>query len=81
MSLRKQSISADILIHTNDALDESAVQHVFEKLNELNGVTEIRFIPNKNHLFMVSYTPNIVNASQLLTTVKKLGHKAQLVGL
>jgi hypothetical protein len=81
MNPTKQSISANILIHTNDVLDESAIQHVFDKLNELNGVTEIRFIPNKNHLLMVSYTPNVVKASQLLTTVKKLGHKAQLVGL
>lgn len=81
MNFTEQSISANILIHTNDALDESAVQHVIDKLNELNGVIEVGFTPNKNHLLMVSYTANAVNASQLLVIVKKLGHKAQLVGL
>jgi len=72
---------AQVLIHTKSALDESAVQEIIQTLSRLDGVSEIRFNPDKEHLIMVSYDPRTAGSSQLLAEVQALGHEAQLVGL
>ncbi len=72
---------AAVLIHTNGALDESAARHVIHKLNQIEGVSETRFTPEKDHLVMVAYDQRAVKAVQLLEKVRELGHEAQLVGL
>jgi len=72
---------AAVLIHTNGALDESTARHVIHKLNQVEGVSETRFIPEKNHLVMVAYDQRAVKAMQLLEKVRELGQEAQLVGL
>ncbi len=72
---------AAVLIHTNGALDESAARHVIHKLHQVEGVSETRFTPEKDHLVMVAYDQRTVKAVQLLAKVRELGHEAQLVGL
>jgi len=72
---------AQVLIHTKSALDESAVQEIIQTLSRLDGVSGIRFNPDKEHLIMVSYDPCAAVSSQLLAAVQALGHEAQLVGL
>ncbi len=72
---------AQVLIHTKSALDESAVEEIIQTLSRLDGVSEIRFNPDKEHLIMVSYDPRTAVSSQLLAEVQALGHEAQLVGL
>jgi hypothetical protein len=81
MNSEEKSLHADVLIHTDDALNESTAKDIMRKLNDLEGVAETHFTSDKNHLLMVRYTPHTVNASQLLALVKELGYKAQLVGL
>ena len=72
---------AQVLIHTKSVLEESAVQQVIQTLSRLDGVSEIRFNPDKEHLIIVSYDPRTVGSSQLLAEVQALGDEAQLVGL
>ncbi len=72
---------AAVLIHTNGALDESSARHVIHKLKQVEGVSETRFTPAKDHLVMVAYDQKAVKAAQLLAKVKELGYEAQLVGL
>ena len=72
---------AQVLIHTNDALDESAAQEIIHTLNQTKGVSGTRFNPDKEHLIMVSYDPHAAEAMQLLAAVHALGHEAQLIGL
>jgi len=72
---------AQVLIHTKSTLDESAVEEIIQTLSRLDGVSEIRFNPDKEHLIMVSYDPCAAVSSQLLAAVQALGHEAQLVGL
>ena len=72
---------ARVLIHTKSALDESTVQEIIQKLSRLDGVSEIRFNPDKEHLIIVSYDPHQAMSSQLLAEVQALGYEAQLVGL
>ena len=71
----------DVLIHTNNALNEPAARRVIETLNQVAGVAKTRFTPDKGHLVMVSYDPGSVAATRLLGVVTELGYNAQLVGL
>jgi len=71
----------DVLIHTNNALNEPAAQRVIQTLNQMSGVIKTNFTAEKDHLVMVSYDPNTIEATRLLGVILALGHKAQLVGL
>ncbi len=76
------AMHVQVLIHTNGALDESAVQNVADALGQMKGFSRIRFDPNKAHLLMLSYDPHTVKSTQLLEkVVQVLNNEAQLVGL
>lgn len=73
--------TVQVLIHTRRALDDHAVQEIMHTLTRLDGIIEIRFNPDKEHLIMPIYDPRRVASSRLLAAVRKLGHDARLVGL
>ncbi len=71
----------EILIHTRNPLDESAAEHVIQKLGHVTGVSEACYNSTRNHLLMVSYNPRAIEPVQLLTVMQELGYEAQLIGL
>ncbi len=71
----------EVLIHSQDAFDESTAGQVIEKLAQLTGVSDTRYNPRRNHLLMVSYNPDVIKPVQLLAVMHELGYKTQLVGL
>ncbi|MES9858722.1 MAG: ATP-binding protein [Sedimenticola sp.] len=71
--------ASDIMIHIDENLMGSEQQELETTVRELEGVIAPRF--NKEHLFLVSYNPDKINSSELLSTVKASGYKAQLVGM
>ncbi len=71
----------EVLIHSRDALDESAAGQVIEKLSQLTGVSDTHYNPRRNHLLIVSYDPHVIKPVRLLAVLHEFGYKTQLVGL
>lgn len=71
----------EVLIHVNDALDETASRPLLASLRETPGVTQVRFDPQLEHLVVVQYEPSTTSSRELLDGFLKRGHQAQLIGL
>ncbi|ACH84345.1 hypothetical protein [Acidithiobacillus ferrooxidans] len=70
-----------VLIHVNDVLDEGTSRPLLTCLREVPGVTQVSFDPKQEHLIVVQYQPNTTSSKELLESVLKHGHQAQLIGL
>jgi hypothetical protein len=73
--------NVEVLIHVNDALDEAASRPLLASLRETAGVTQVRFNPRQGHLVLVGYDPRTTSSRELLDSISKHGHRAQLIGL
>ncbi|MGM0594770.1 MAG: hypothetical protein ACQETD_09560 [Pseudomonadota bacterium] len=71
--------TTDIMLHIATSLDHDEQQALETAMRETDGVIAPRF--NKPHLLVVSYNPQQVDASQLLSVATQRGHETQLVGM
>lgn len=71
----------EVVIHVNSALDEGTSGPLLTCLREIPGVIQVSFDPKQEHLVVVQYQPNITSSKELLQSVLKSGHQAQLIGL
>ena len=71
----------DVLVHVSEKISGDEKTHLVDQLRKLNGVIAPRFTEDKDHLLLVSYNSDAINALALLNKVKQNGYNAQLVGM
>lgn len=70
----------EIIIHIDENLDDEHRQRLVESLSKDKGITRAAINPEKNHLLVVDYQPDLINSQQVLQQVKAKGFEAELVG-
>lgn len=70
---------SDVTIHVNERLDSQARSSLEEDMRQVDGVIAPRFSPGHEHLMIVAFNPDRVQASVLLHRVQASGYRAQLV--
>jgi hypothetical protein len=73
--------AADVLIHIDQTLDHERLASVTAKITAIAGVNSAQAHDAKPHLIVVTYDPEKVHATDVLSTVKAQGVGAELVGL
>ena len=72
---------ADVTIHIDKDTDADARQAVETALRAVNGVVSVHMPSNEPHLVVVEYDPDATASSHLLTMVKEVAGRAELIGL
>ncbi|MDH5765734.1 MAG: hypothetical protein OEZ38_06940 [Gammaproteobacteria bacterium] len=72
---------SDVLIHLDQAINETEKENIIEQLRAVDGVIAPRFNKDREHLLLVSYNSDRVDSLVLLNEVRDQGYQAQLVGL
>lgn len=70
----------DLVVHVNQELDEEHRELVKKILTAQQGVCDVQFATNRNHLMVVGYDPMKINSSGILDLVQQQSMEAQLVG-
>jgi hypothetical protein len=71
----------DILIHVNGKFDGSQKAELIERLRKVPGVVDPIHKCSKGHFMFVAYDTELTRSLNLLTTVKSLGYRAEIVAI
>lgn len=72
--------SIEIIVHIDELLSEEYLSQLEKHLCEDYGISNASISPKHQHLMLVDYLPDSINAMQVLTYVKDKGVHAELVG-
>jgi len=72
---------ADVTIHIDKDTDTDTRNSVETALRAVNGVISVHMPSNEPHLVVVEYDPDTTKSSHLLTMVKEVAGRAELIGL
>ena len=71
----------DVIIHTDDQLDNDQLAEVTRRLSATNGVISFGRNPRTPHCLMVAYNTSRIRARNILDAVIGRGYRAQLDGM
>ena len=71
----------DVTIHIDKDTDADTRQNVETALRTVNGVVSVHMPSNEPHLVVVEYDPDATASDHLLTMVKEVAGRAELIGL
>lgn len=71
---------SDVVVHIDEALDESSLDRLEQDLRGDRGVISVGHRPRQNHLMMVLYDSTDLRASSFLHHFQERGLHAQLIG-
>ena len=71
----------DVTIHIDKETDTDTRNAVDTALRTVNGVISVHMPSNEPHLVVVEYDPDATASSHLLTMVKEVAGRAELIGL
>lgn len=69
----------EVVVHVDDALNENQRLDFVSRLRGCDGVERACFTPGRDHLLLVDYDRDQLNALDVLGYVREF-HKAELVG-
>ncbi len=72
---------ADVTIHIDQTLDEEATAKLEAALRQRMGVISVRINPDRPHLVIVEYNPELTSSRDLVDIPRFQGLQAELVGL
>ncbi|MBF0381107.1 MAG: hypothetical protein HQL69_08815 [Magnetococcales bacterium] len=72
---------SDMVVHVNEDLDNCEIEAIDSAIRELDGVISVGCQADKQHLFVVSYLPEVITAKEILDTFieKPFGNTADLL--
>lgn len=70
----------EVVVHINEPLDESGREELKRSLEQVQGINDVEFCPNRFHLMLVTYDSEITSSKGVLKQVMSLSVHAQLVG-
>ncbi len=75
-----QTPSVGLVVHVNQELDEEHRELVKKILTAQQGVSNVQFTENRNHLMVVGYDPMKIDSTGILDLVQQQRMEAQLIG-
>ena len=78
--MHKVTKPVEIILHINEELQSTQINNLESSLSNDNGITNARFNPNRNHLMLIDYLPEVISAREVLGYVQNRGYQAALVG-
>ncbi|MFZ0468589.1 MAG: hypothetical protein WAL92_06685 [Thiogranum sp.] len=70
----------EVIVHVNEALDETRRSELTMALEQNNGIYSAEFCPLRYHLMLVGYDKERVSSQDVLGLVKREHVAAQLIG-
>jgi cell division protein FtsX len=71
----------DVTIHIDRETDDDTREKIEVALRKLPGVVSVHMPKEESHLVVVEYNPDATNSTHLLTIVRELAGRAELIGL
>lgn len=72
--------SIEVVVHIDETLSEPVLSDLKQSLCSDQGIEDVHVSPKTQHLMIVDYLPDSVNALGVLNCVKNKGVHAELVG-
>ena len=72
--------SIEIIVHIDESLSDEHLSQLEKHLCEDHGISHASISPKHQHLMLVDYLPDSIDAMQVLTYVKTKGVHAELIG-
>ena len=72
--------SIEVVVHIDETLSEPGLSELKASLCNDYGIEDVHVNPKTQHLMVVDYLPNNLNAQGVLNCVKSKGIHAELVG-
>jgi hypothetical protein len=70
----------EVVVHVDDALNESQRSDLVRHLRGRDGVEDARFTPGRDHLMLIDYDRERLHAQDVLGYVRETHTGAELVG-
>ena len=70
----------EVVVHIDETLNEPNLSELKESLCNDDGIEDVYVNPRRQHLMVVDYSPDSMNALGVLNCVKNKGLHAELVG-
>jgi hypothetical protein len=72
---------ADVTVHIDEALDDDGRSKLEQAFREREGVVSVLINPDRPHLVVVEYNPQIIKSRDLVDIPRFHGLHGELVGL
>lgn len=71
----------DVTIHIDNETNTETREKIDTALRNLNGVVSVHMPEEDTHLLTVEYNPDVTTSAHMLTTVRELAGRAEMIGL
>lgn len=72
---------ADVTIHIDETLDDDGRNKLEDAFRDRDGVVSVRINPERPHLVVVEYNPQVIKSRDLVDIPRFSGLHGELVGL
>lgn len=73
--------TGDIVIHIDETLNDDRIQSLEREMGDTRGVQSACMHERTRHLMIVDFDPTALRPSAIVTSIRKLGLHAQMVGM
>jgi len=72
---------ADVTLHVDQSLNQNEMGKLETAIRQKEGVVSVHINPQKNHLVLVQYNPEVVHSKEFMDILQHQGLKGELIGL